>query len=332
MDDLDRDRATQHPLLGSVHSPHATDTDQLQDAVRAADRPPDEGIFGRGIAALGGSTTRRAKAITFAVRSAALMAQRHGIQDSADLSGSKAFSNGEPHPALVLGLGVNVWVTHVLLGLVSYGATPLQYFVGACSLLCLLLGVAARMTREGERWRRAVRWLLLCVFPALIGLSLSLGSEQIRETAYTALSMPLCAASLLAYVAAAVVACRQDERPLETQSHALNGRESLPAPARLRRFVIGVCLCGAFVIAVIAPLIPRGPEVAEAWGDAAAAGAVLSALTAVAIAVSVVVVHLGSALRKSERPHETRRQRQQRLATLLFLTLLGFVTYFTVVP
>jgi hypothetical protein len=44
------------------------------------------------------------------------------------------------------------------------------------------------------------------------------------------------------------------------------------------------------------------------------------------------VVHLGSALRKTEKPRETVRQRRQRIATLLFLTLLGFVTYFTVVP
>jgi hypothetical protein len=96
--------------------------------------------------------------------------------------------------------------------------------------------------------------------------------------------------------------------------------------------VIGVCLCGAFAIAVIAPLVPVHSEGAEGWADAAEAGAVLSALAAVAIAVSVIVVHLGSALRKTEKPRETVRQRQQRIATLLFLTLLGFVTYFTVVP
>jgi polyferredoxin len=195
-----------------------------------------------------------------------------------------------------------------------------------------LLGVAARMTREGERSRNAARWLLVCAYPALIGLSLSLGSEQVRETAYTALSMPLCAASLLAYGAAAVVACRQEERPLEAESHPLNGREPSPAPSRLRRFVIGVCLCGAFAIAVIAPLVPAHAELAGAWGDAAEAGAVLAALAAVAIAVSVIVIHLGSALRKTEKHRETIRQRRQRIATLLFLTLLGFVTYFTVVP
>jgi hypothetical protein len=236
------------------------------------------------------------------------------------------------HPALVLALGVNVWVTHVLLALVSYGTTPMHYVVGACSLLCLLLGAAARMTRDDARSRRAALWLLVCGYPALIGVSLSLGSEQIRETAYTALSMPLCAASLLAYSAAAVVACRQEERPLETESHPLNGREPSASPALFRRSVIGICLCGAFAIAVIAPLASDYVQLAEAWGDAADAGAVLSALAGTAIGVSVVVVHLGGALRKTEKVRETMRQRRQRVATLLFLTLLGFVTYFTVVP
>jgi hypothetical protein len=260
------------------------------------------------------------------------MAQRHGFQDSADLSGSKALSNAELHPALVLGLGVNVWVTHVLLVLVSYGATPLQYVVGACSLLCLLAGLATRTLRDDERSRVAVRWLLLGVFPALIALSLSLGTEQIRESAYTAFSMPLCAASLLAYVAAAVVTCRQEGTLLETETHALNGREPPVAPSRLRRAVIALCTVGAFAIAVVAPLIPRHADLGEAWGDAADAGAVLAALAAAAIAVSVIVVHLGGALRKAEKSTDSLRQRHQRLATLLFLVLLGFVTYFTVVP
>jgi hypothetical protein len=188
------------------------------------------------------------------------------------------------------------------------------------------------MTRDSERSRHAARWLLVCVYPVSIGVSLSLGSEQIRETAYTALSMPLCAASLLAYSAAAVVACRQEERPLETESHPLNGREPSAAPALFRRIVIAICLAGAFAIAVVAPLATEYVRLAEEWSDAAEAGAVLSALAGVAIGVSVVVLHLGGALRKTEKVRETLRQRRQRVATLLFLTLLGFVTYFTVVP
>jgi hypothetical protein len=144
--------------------------------------------------------------------------------------------------------------------------------------------------------------------------------------------MPLCAASLLAYSAAAVVACRQEERPLEAESHPLNGREPTLAPLLFRRVVIGICLIGAFAIAVVAPLAPHYLQLSAAWSDAAEAGAVLSALAGVALGVSVIVVHLGGALRRSEKPRETLRQRRQRVATLLFLTLLGFVTYFTVVP
>jgi hypothetical protein len=260
------------------------------------------------------------------------MAQRHGIQDNPELDGAKAILGGESHGALVLGLGINVWVTHVLLTLVSRSASPAQHVVGACALLCLLLGVAARMTIHGEQRERTARWLLLCVYPGTIGLALSLGSEQVRETAYTALSMPLCAASLLAYGAAAVIACRQPSSLLASESHPLNGRESVAPVPRLRGFVIAMVLGGGFAITVVAPLWPAYGELASAWGDAAEAGAVLTALAATAIAVSVIVVHLGAALRRAERRVDTVPKRRNRVATLLFLTVLGFVTYFTVTP
>jgi hypothetical protein len=263
------------------------------------------------------------------------MAQRHGFQDTADLSGPKALLDAETPVALVLGLGVNVWITHVLLALVSGGASPAQYAVGVFALLCLLLGVVARMSaalRDTERRETVARWILLGVFPGAIGLSLSLGDERVRESAHTALSMPLCAAALLAYGAAAVSACRKRPSLLEAEIHALNGREAEARPKRLRRFVIGAVLLGSLAITVVAPLWPPYPQAAAAWGDAAEAGAVLTALVAMATAVSVIVVHLGSALRRSEARGETLRQRRNRFATLLFLTLLGFVTYWIVMP
>jgi hypothetical protein len=243
--------------------------------------------------------------------------------------------DAETPAALVLGLGANVWITHVLLALVSGGASPAQYAVGVFALLCLLLGVVARMSAAlGHRERReaAARWILLGVFPGAIGLSLSLGDERVRETAHNALSMPLCAAALLAYGAAAVSACRRRPTLLEAEIHPLNGREAQPRPKRLRGFVIGAVLFGSLVITVVAPLWPPYPQAAQAWGDAADAGAVLTALVAMATAVSVIVVHLGSALRRSDGRGETLRQRRNRFATLLFLTLLGLVTYWIVMP
>lgn len=250
------------------------------------------------------------------------MAQRHGFQDNPELNGPKAISSG----GLVLGLGVNVWVSHVLLTFVSGSATPAQYGVGAVALLCLLLGVAARVTAQEELRERAARWLLLCVYPASLGLALSLGSEQVRETAYTALSMPLCAASLLAYGAAAVFACQKTPQLLEAESHPLNGRESIAPGNPLRRVVIAIVLGGAFAVVVIAPLAVPYEDAAKAWGDAAEAGMVLTALVATAIGVAVVAMHLGMALRRGERTP----RRRDRVPTLLFLTLLGIVTYLTV--
>lgn len=251
------------------------------------------------------------------------------------MSEPKALLDAETPTALVFGLGINVWITHVLLALVANGAPEGQYFVGVFALLCLLLGVAARMSAafgDTERREAVARWILLGVYPGAIGLSLSLGNERVRESAYSALSMPLCAAALLAYGAAAVSACRKRPNLLEAEIHALNGREAQLRPKRLRRFVVGAVLLGSLAITVVAPLWPPYPRAAEAWGDAAEAGTVLTALVAMATAVSVIVVHLGSTLRRSEERGETLRQRRNRFATLLFLTLLGFVTYWIVMP
>lgn len=248
------------------------------------------------------------------------------------MSASKALLDVETPVALVLGLGVNVWITHVLLGIVAGAASLAQYVVGVFALLCLLLGVIARMSARTLVSESTARWMLLGVYPASIGLCLSLGDERLREAAHTALSMPLCAAALLAYGAAAVSACRKQPSLLSAELHPLNGREQRVQPKRLRRFVIGAVLTGSLAIGVVAPLWPPYPEVVRGWGDAAEAGSVLTALVAMATAVSVVVVHLGSALRRSEARKETLRARKKRLATLLFLTLLGFVTYFVVVP
>ena len=82
---------------------------------------------------------------------------------------------------------------------------------------------------------------------------------------------------------------------------------------------------------MVAPLgrLLRG----HAWlGDAAAAGATLGALVATATAVSVIAIHLGTILRRGEQKAEPVRERRNRIATLIFLALLGFVTYYTVAP
>ena len=48
VDDLDRDRAAERPLLGAVDAPHAADADEIEDDVAARERAVDERILDRG--------------------------------------------------------------------------------------------------------------------------------------------------------------------------------------------------------------------------------------------------------------------------------------------
>lgn len=275
------------------------------------------------------------------------------------LAGPSARSAG----LVAWGLGLNAGVSSALFVLLANEPSLAAYAVGSLALVCLSLGVLAHAysQRLPSRWAElasepgaplgasadsggrgplgayalpAARWLLLGAYPASLGLSLTLGSERTRELAHGAFSMSLCAAALLAYVVAAVVACRAELRTIEIEAHPLTSpREpSPPDGVQLRRAVTALVLCGAFAIAVVAPLTPSYPELAAAWGDAADAGAALTALVGTAIAVSVVAVYLGAALRRAETRPDNARARRQRIVTLLVLTLLGLITYFTVIP
>ena len=283
----------------------------------------------------------------------------HDPQRANGLAGASARSAG----LVAWGLGLNAWVSSALFVLLANEPSLAAYAVGSLALVCLSLGVLAQgySQRLPRRWAElasdpggplepsstpdkrsslgayalpAARWLLLGAYPASLGLSLTLGSERTRELAHGAFSMSLCAAALLAYVVAAVVACQAELRTIEIESHPLTSpREpSPPNGVQLRRALIAIVLCGAFAIAVVAPLTPSYPALAAAWGDAADAGAALSALVGTAIAVAVVAVYLGAALRRAETRPDNARTRRQRIATLLLLTALGLITYFTVIP
>jgi hypothetical protein len=234
---------------------------------------------------------------------------------------------------VVLGLGINAWLSSALFVLLAAEPSARTYAVGASALVWLGLGAIALVVRV-RGGNTLARWLLLAVYPAALGIALTIGTERMRETAHGAFSMSLCAAALLAYLIAAALACKPQLQPLEVESHPLSNlrNEGPPGPTPLRRIVIALVLVGAFAIAVIAPLSPPYPALAAAWGDAASdAGAALSALVASATAVSLVAVHLGAALRREARS-EPARVRQKRIVTLLLLTLLGFATYVTVIP
>jgi hypothetical protein len=269
------------------------------------------------------------------------MAQDHNLQDSssarAPIAGrqteheaSAAISVG---PVALSALGLNAWAISVGFPLLSADVS-LQGSLAATSALGLLgLGALVQARARSDGMRHVARLLLLAAYPAGLAAALALGSEAARERAHSPFSVVLAALSLLAYGVAAVQACRPELPLLPAISRS---RRSVHAPRRdatrpLQRVAAGVLLVGAAAIALIAPLLPEYAEVERSWAEAAAPGAVLSALVGGAIAASIIATQLGSLLKPRRRvAGEGLRQRQNKIASALFLALLGAVVYFTV--
>jgi hypothetical protein len=272
------------------------------------------------------------------------MAQDHGYQDNPSTRWSKAGmpsdeldteSSREPSTAAILiALGANAWVTSVGWTLLPADVRLQDGALAAVGLVWLLLGAILHVRKHSSRSQIAARWVLLCVYPASLAAALCLGSEATRERAHSPVSMLFSALSLLAYGVAAVLASREPLALLTSVSHVRQRERKSSALGlrRLRVLVIALLLAGALCIAVIAPLVPAYGEVESAWGGASEAGAVLAAVVGGALGVTVLAIHLGALLHG--RPLASRgsaRERRSRIATLLFLALLGLVVYFSVV-
>ncbi len=182
------------------------------------------------------------------------------------------------------------------------------------------------------------RWLLLAAFPAALAVSLALQPEPQLERALLPLPIGVAVVALGAYLAVALLALQPARNAAEAQSYPLGDGPvpdvggGHPRPL-LRWWVTALMLLGAFAIAVVAPALPDFTGVEQAWGDAASAGAVLSAVVAAALAVSVVGVFLGSMLRRADaEPPPSAAEARLRIGMLLFVSLLGAVVYYTISP
>ena len=357
MDDLDRHGATKHPLFRAIHPPHATDTHELEHHVRTADGAADQGVFAICGAALRGGAATRTKAVPVVVRGPALMAQDHKLQDTPSTPASEvvkqvpsgraampsdpgetpAPARGPGTPALCA-LGVNAWALSVGWTLLSPDVSLRQRLIASAALTALAFGAFfnARATRvtnlrtQGPSlWQVGARWSLLCVFPMSLSAALCLGSEAQRERAHSALSITLAAVALLAYGAAALQACRAPLPILPSKSHARRSElVTAPDAQRLIKWLASsVLILGALAIALIAPLSSDYAQLQAAWGDAADAGAALTAVVGGAIAMTLVAVELAPLLRSQSLPRVPANKRRARIAVMLLLTCLGGITY-----
>jgi hypothetical protein len=236
----------------------------------------------------------------------------------------------------VLLLGANLWVLCVLWPAWSAHAPARGVDVAfeTLGLLPLALGAALGRARDGTALSALRPALLLVVFPAALCAALALRGEPLNQQLFGPFALCLLALSLCAYGAAVAssLAARGDAlRP----KHVALGEEPWDAapPARElpRRVFVGAFVAGAAAIAFVAPRLGGPVELERAWGDAAAAGGVLTAVVGAALAVTLLAVHLADGLRAPP-PRAPEGDPGLRTAWFLFLALLGAVTFFVVQP
>jgi len=235
----------------------------------------------------------------------------------------------------VLVLGVNLWVVLQLWPLLGASARAPQIALALVCLLPLLLGAVVQGA-AGARWP-ARDWvagaLWLTVYPALLAGTLAARPEALNQQRFGPAALSLLWLSLCAYGASAAVACASRAPELAATGTALDG-ETWDAPeaerGSLQRVAVALWLVGAVAIAVIAPAVGGLPALEQAWGDAALAGGVLTAIVGAALGAGALSVFLGGALRADVSPPQPRADVGLRVAWFLFLALLGGVTYFVV--
>ncbi|MFK7985662.1 MAG: hypothetical protein AB8I08_06490 [Sandaracinaceae bacterium] len=205
-------------------------------------------------------------------------------------------------------LGVNAWLVMLLTPVLADGWGSLGSRLGAASpWLALVLGLAW-LGRHPER----ARWALLAGFVPLLGLGLVLRPDALVPGPYAALSLSLCAISLLAYVAAAAHACSRPRVSHPAKHFPIAGRAPLneASPARwVRAALLGSSAAGAFFAVVIVPAW-GGPN--AAWGDASREGAALTTVVAALAGAGALAAIVGPGLR-AERRRRSRRAPLRRV-------------------
>ncbi|MGD8862251.1 MAG: hypothetical protein PVI30_19725 [Myxococcales bacterium] len=224
-------------------------------------------------------------------------------------------------------LGSNLWLTGVAWPWLQ-GQPP--GVAGWLALLPLVAGLSISPSR-GD-WGRGL--LLLVLYPAAIALAVGLLPERVLHRAMGPLAMSVLVVALCAHGVAACAWAGAGEQPLPAERRPLGEPAVQPRPAYqrlMRRGLIGLVLTGAFAVGVVAPTSSEPQSLRRAWGPAVREGGVLTAVVGAAIAVTLVAVLLGSHLKVAPpaRP-TTRADHGMRVATRLFLALLGVVTYYVI--
>jgi len=242
--------------------------------------------------------------------------------------------------ALVLGCNA-AWIGVFWPLFVEGSARSFDIFMGFLCLSVLLLGTltsAPPLTRQaglgnilGQFWRGAC---LLVAFPVSLAAVIACRSEALNLRIFGPATLTILGLSLCAYGAFAAQVCASPTETLAATYTNLGDRPRDAPPAlrgRLQAMFVGLCCVGACGLVFIAPAWGGSSALAAAWGDAAMAGGVLTAVVGTALGVATLTVFLSTGLRQPTTV-PPRTGAALRATWFLFLALLGAITYIVIKP
>jgi len=222
-----------------------------------------------------------------------------------------------PWTVALLALGLECWVLATLVPRLRYGfPSPLDGLLAALPVVFLAVGTFAPSPSR----RQALA--LLLAFPVTLAASVAARGDLTERDAWGPLTTGLLAASLLGYLALAMVrvsepavlrAATPQPLPLEAQRH-------LSDHTRNGRLVLGLAVAFGWVGIAILPFWDGRADAVLRFGEAADDAATLAVIVA-ALAFSIVVgAIVGPGLRARKR---TDARREQMLARALPFVVLA---------
>jgi len=224
-------------------------------------------------------------------------------------------------------LGLNAWSVLLLVPFLVAAPTALD---GLLWLLLPLVALAVGTKLQGRVDRGGADVWLLAVFPATIALVMIRLPGLPGQSPHGPLSLILGAVSLIAFAAATAAASSRSRSRRPCRQVPLGHAQAFSEPVRtswIRRSMLLLAISGAFGLSFVAPLLAGRDGYEAAWGEAANAAFVLTAVVGASLGCAILAVFVGPALRASRKRPRSTLMANRRFLLFMSVAFLGSLTY-----
>ncbi|MBK8172056.1 MAG: hypothetical protein IPK60_17165 [Sandaracinaceae bacterium] len=241
------------------------------------------------------------------------------------MAGTHGANHNSTDALRVAFLGLNAWAVVILIPSLHAEGIERAPLLVLPLLALIVVGVSI------YRMWRAIPWVALVLFPCTIAGTIALEPRLRRGDAFSVYMLVAGVLSFAAYAAVAAIAAGRRTQLRQTTEHALAQRAKHVVDRHRTTLRRGLLIFGAAVavaLIAVAPYVGVRRSLDDAWKDASAEGATLTALVAGILATLVIATFVGPALRAPRRRSSREKiNRARRVVPLLLLVAVGVTAY-----